>query len=93
MDDLRDQSSKQHPIRIPLHENRAGLHSASHNAANGNIAATIRVRKDLELKGLLQYESWLVPVLNGHRQRDFTARTSASSDRRTRRKLTGFLTG
>ena len=39
----------------------------------GNVAATIRVRKEFEFKGLLQYESWLVPVLKSNRQNDFTA--------------------
>ena len=39
----------------------------------GNLAATLRVRKELEFKGFLQYESWLVPVLNANRQSDFTA--------------------
>ena len=39
----------------------------------GNVAATLRVRKQLEFKGFLQYESWLVPVLKSNRQSDFTA--------------------
>jgi len=36
-----------------------------------SLAATLRVRKQMELKGFMQYESWLVPVLNTQRQRDF----------------------
>ncbi len=32
----------------------------------------LRVRKDLELKSCLQYETWLVPVLAPTRQSDFT---------------------
>ncbi|MFZ1133856.1 MAG: capsule assembly Wzi family protein [Candidatus Korobacteraceae bacterium] len=39
----------------------------------GSVAATLRIRKQTELKGFMQYESWLVPVLNPTRQRDFTA--------------------
>ena len=39
----------------------------------GSVAATLRFRKQMELKSFLQYESWLVPVLNPNRQRDFTA--------------------
>ena len=39
----------------------------------GSVAATLRFRKEMEFKSLLQYESWLVPVLNANRQRDFTA--------------------
>lgn len=39
----------------------------------GNVAATIRIRRQVELKAFLQYESWLVPVLNPTRQSDFTA--------------------
>ena len=39
----------------------------------GSLAATLRVHKQMELKSLLQYESWLVPVLNPTRQHDFTA--------------------
>jgi len=39
----------------------------------GSVAATFRVRKQMELKSFLQYESWLVPVLNPNRQHDFTA--------------------
>jgi hypothetical protein len=36
----------------------------------GNVSATIRLRDQWELKGLFQYESWLVPVLNPTRQSD-----------------------
>ncbi len=36
-----------------------------------SLAATLRVRKQMELKGFMQYESWLVPVLNTQRQGDF----------------------
>ena len=36
----------------------------------GSIATTFRVRKQLEVKGLVQYEKWLVPVLNPNRQTD-----------------------
>ncbi len=39
----------------------------------GSVAATLRFHKQLEFKSLLQYESWLVPVLNPVRQHDFTA--------------------
>jgi hypothetical protein len=39
----------------------------------GSVAATIRFHKEFEFKGFLQYESWLVPVLNSNRQNDFTA--------------------
>ena len=39
----------------------------------GSVAATLRFRKQMELKSFLQYESWLVPVLNPNRQHDFTA--------------------
>ena len=39
----------------------------------GNIAATLRLRKQMELKGFVQYESWLVPVLKSTRQNDFAA--------------------
>ena len=37
-----------------------------------NISATLRVRKDLEIKSFLQYETWWVPVLAPTRQSDFT---------------------
>ena len=37
-----------------------------------NLTADLRVRKDLEFKSLLQYETWLVPVLAPTRQTDFT---------------------
>lgn len=36
----------------------------------GSLATTFRVRKQVELQGLLQYERWLVPVLNPNRQSD-----------------------
>jgi len=39
----------------------------------GSVAATLRFRKEMEFKSFLQYESWLVPVLDTNRQRDFTA--------------------
>ncbi len=39
----------------------------------GSVAATLRIRKEMELKSFLQYESWLVPVLNPNRRHDFTA--------------------
>ena len=32
----------------------------------------LRVRKDVQLKAFLQYESWLEPVLTPTRQQDFT---------------------
>ena len=39
---------------------------------DANISATLRVRKEVELKSFLQYETWLVPVLAPTRQRNFT---------------------
>jgi membrane-associated phospholipid phosphatase len=39
---------------------------------DGNISAILRVRKDLQLKAFLQYESWLEPVSAPTRQTDFT---------------------
>ncbi|MGB8768195.1 MAG: capsule assembly Wzi family protein [Candidatus Korobacteraceae bacterium] len=38
-----------------------------------NVSAMLRIRKDLEIKSFLQYETWLVPVLAPTRQRDFTS--------------------
>ncbi len=38
-----------------------------------NVSAMLRVRKTLELKSFLQYETWLVPVLAPTRQSDFTS--------------------
>jgi membrane-associated phospholipid phosphatase len=38
---------------------------------DGSISAMLRVRKDLQLKAFLQYESWLEPVLAPMRQTDF----------------------
>ena len=38
-----------------------------------NLSAMLRVRKDLEIKSFLQYETWLVPVLAPTRQSDFTS--------------------
>jgi hypothetical protein len=38
-----------------------------------NFAAILRPRPNLELRGFLQYESWLEPVLAPDRQRDVTA--------------------
>ena len=38
-----------------------------------NMSAILRVRKDTEVRSFLQFESWLVPVLNPNRQTDFTA--------------------
>ena len=40
---------------------------------DANLTATVRVQKNLELKSVLQYESWLIPVLNPTRQKNFTA--------------------
>jgi len=40
---------------------------------DANLTATVRVQKNLELKSFLQYESWLIPVLNPTRQKNFTA--------------------
>ena len=37
-----------------------------------SISGMLRVRKDLEIRPLLQYETWLVPVLAPTRQPDFT---------------------
>jgi hypothetical protein len=39
---------------------------------DGTISAMLRVRKDLQLKAFLQYESWLEPVLAPTRQQDVT---------------------
>ena len=39
---------------------------------DGNISAMLRIRKDLQLKAFLQYESWLEPVSAPMRQTDFT---------------------
>jgi len=39
---------------------------------DGTISAMLRVRKELQLKAFLQYESWLEPVLAPTRQRDVT---------------------
>ena len=39
---------------------------------DGAISAMLRVRKDLQLKAFLQYESWLEPVLAPTRQQDVT---------------------
>ena len=39
---------------------------------DGTVSAMLRVRKDLQLKGFLQYESWLQPVSAPLRQTDFT---------------------
>jgi len=38
-----------------------------------NVSARLRIRKDLEIKSFLQYETWLVPVLAPTRQTDFTS--------------------
>jgi hypothetical protein len=38
-----------------------------------NLSAVLRVRKDLEVKSFLQYETWWVPVLAATRQSDFTS--------------------
>ncbi len=38
-----------------------------------NVSAILRVRKDLEIKSFLQYETWWVPVLAPTRQTDFTS--------------------
>ncbi|MGC2110578.1 MAG: capsule assembly Wzi family protein [Candidatus Korobacteraceae bacterium] len=38
-----------------------------------NMSAMLRVRKDLEVKSFLQYETWLLPVLAPTRQSDFTS--------------------
>jgi len=38
-----------------------------------SVSGILRVRKDLEVRPLLQYETWLVPVLAPNRQRDFTS--------------------
>jgi hypothetical protein len=38
-----------------------------------NVSAMLRVRKDLEIKSFLQYETWWVPVLAPTRQTDFTS--------------------
>ncbi len=38
-----------------------------------NVSAMLRVRKDLEVKSFLQYETWWVPVLAPTRQTDFTS--------------------
>jgi membrane-associated phospholipid phosphatase len=37
-----------------------------------NVSAMLRVRKDLEIKSFVQYETWWVPVLAPTRQTDFT---------------------
>lgn len=37
-----------------------------------NLTADLWFHKDLEVKSLLQYETWLIPVLAPTRQRDFT---------------------
>ncbi len=37
-----------------------------------SVSGMLRVRKDLEIRPLLQYETWLVPVLAPTRQTDFT---------------------
>jgi hypothetical protein len=37
-----------------------------------NVSAMLRVRKTLEIKSFLQYETWWVPVLAPTRQTDFT---------------------
>ena len=39
---------------------------------DANLSGVFRVRPNVELKTFLQYESWLVPVLEPTRQRDFT---------------------
>ncbi len=38
-----------------------------------NVSADLWVRKDLEIKPFVQYETWLVPVLAPTRQRDFAS--------------------
>ncbi|MGA2905217.1 MAG: capsule assembly Wzi family protein, partial [Candidatus Korobacteraceae bacterium] len=38
-----------------------------------NVSGIIRVRKNLEVRPFLQYETWLVPVLAPTRQADFTS--------------------
>jgi membrane-associated phospholipid phosphatase len=39
---------------------------------DGTLSAMLRVRKDIQLKAFLQYESWLEPVVAPTRQRDVT---------------------
>ena len=39
---------------------------------DGDISAMFRIRKDMQLKAFLQYESWLEPVTAPTRQTDFT---------------------
>jgi membrane-associated phospholipid phosphatase len=38
-----------------------------------SLSAMLRVRKDVEIKSFLQYETWWVPVLAATRQSDFTS--------------------
>jgi membrane-associated phospholipid phosphatase len=40
---------------------------------DANLSAILRVNPDLEVKSFVQYESWLVPVLNPTRQHDLAA--------------------
>jgi len=40
---------------------------------DANLSAILRVQKHVELRSFVQYESWLIPVLNPTRQRDVAA--------------------
>ena len=40
---------------------------------DANLSAILRVQKNVELRSFVQYESWLIPVLNPTRQRDVAA--------------------
>ena len=40
---------------------------------DANLSAILRVQKNVELRSFLQYESWLIPVLNPTRQHDVAA--------------------
>ena len=39
---------------------------------DATVSAMLRIRKDVQLKAFMQYESWLEPVVAPNRQRDFT---------------------
>ena len=39
---------------------------------DATLSAMLRIRKDVQLKSFVQYESWLEPVLAPTRQRDFS---------------------
>jgi membrane-associated phospholipid phosphatase len=39
---------------------------------DATVSTMLRIRKDIQLKALAQYESWLEPVVAPNRQRDFT---------------------